>query len=88
MAKSKHSPGLLADVTARVEAKRCGYPSWFEKLPPDAQQECVAVRAAFRRGEIGSKAAVARALISAARERGWAISAEKQVCLWLVKHDD
>lgn len=84
----KAKPDLLADVASRVVKSRCGYMSWFEKLAPEAQAECLTVREAYRRGEIGSKWAVARALISAARQRGWAISAEKQVALWLAKNDD
>lgn len=86
MAKSK--PGLLADVQARIVVRRVGYASWFDKLGPEAQAECLAVREAFRRGEIGTKTHVARALIAAAKERGWQISAEKQVTFWLTKTDD
>lgn len=86
MAKSR--PGLLADVQARIVVRRAGYASWFDKLPPDSQAECLAVREAFRRGEIGTKAHVARALIAAAKERGWSISAEKQVSQWLARNDD
>lgn len=86
MAKSK--PDLLADVQARIVVRRVGYASWFDKLPAESQAECLAVREAFRRGEIGTKAHVARALIAAAKERGWQISAEKQVSQWLTKTDD
>lgn len=86
MAKGK--PDLLADVQARIVVRRAGYASWFDKLSPESQAECLAVREAFRRGEIGTKAHVARALIAAAKERGWQISAEKQVSQWLTKTDD
>lgn len=86
MAKAK--PDLLADVQARIVVRRAGYASWFDKLSPESQAECLAVREAFRRGEIGTKAHVARALIAAAKERGWQISAEKQVSQWLTKTDD
>ena len=85
MAKSK--PGLLADVQARIVVRRAGYASWFDKLSPEAQAECLAVREAFRRGEIGTKTHVARAMISAGRDRGWPMSAEKQVSIWLAKED-
>ncbi len=84
MAKSKP---LLADVAARLEVKRAGYPSWFDKLTEEAQAECLAVREAFRRGELGLKSYAARALISAAKERNWAIAAEKQVAEWLNRND-
>ena len=85
MAKSKP---LLADVAARIESKRSGYASWFDRLPIEAQEECRAVRDAFRRGELGNKTCAARALISAAQERGWAIAALKQVSEWLAKPAD
>lgn len=87
MSKKNHT-GLLSEVVANANAVRPGYQSWFEKLPPDAQVECLAVRDAFRRGEIGTKSVVARALIAAAKARGWSISAEKQVSTWLAKTDD
>jgi hypothetical protein len=83
----KNQPSFLSDVVAKAVSVRTGYLSWFEKLPADAQAECLAVRDAFRRGEIGTKAVVARAMIAAARSRGWSISAEKQVCQWLAKAD-
>jgi GNAT superfamily N-acetyltransferase len=86
MAKGK--PDLLADVQARIVVRRAGYASWFDKLPADAQAECLAVREAFRRGDIGTKSHVARALIAAAKERGWSISAEKQVGQWLARTED
>lgn len=85
MAKSK---SLLADVSAKLEARRTGYASWFDKLPDDARAECLAVRDAFRRGELGLKSHASRALIAAAKERGWPIAAEKQVSAWLAQPAD
>jgi hypothetical protein len=85
MAKPKT---LLADVAAKLQARRTGYASWFDKLPDDAKAECFVVRDAFRRGELGLKSHAARALISAAKERGWPIAAEKQVSAWLAKNED
>lgn len=78
---------FLADVISKAVVPRPGYASWFDKLPPDAQAECLAVREAFRRGEIGSRAVVARAMIAAAKARGWSISAEKQVSTWLARDE-
>ena len=85
MAKAKSD--LLADVQSRIVVRRAGYASWFDKLPPEAQAECLTVREAYRRGEIGNKTHVARALIAAGRERGWSMSAEKQVATWLAKEE-
>ena len=74
---------ILDDVNARLTIKQAGYKSWYERLPPEAQAECDNVRAAFRRGELGPRSAVARALIAAASSRGWPIAKEKQVTQWL-----
>lgn len=84
----KKPPTLLDDVATKLNHTRAGYASWFEKLPAEAQAECRAVRDAFRRGEIGPRTVIARALIAAAKERGWQIAQEKQVSVWLSKKDD
>jgi hypothetical protein len=76
---------LLSEVQEKIEHRTPGYASWFKRLPKDAQEECLAVRDAFQRGELGCKAAVARALMAAAKERGWVVAKEKQVTTWLVE---
>jgi hypothetical protein len=85
MAKSK--PTFLADVSERVALSRHRRLTWFDRLPPEAQAECVAVRDAFRRGELGDKLPVARAIIAAARERGWVVAGETQVGAWLSREN-
>lgn len=84
----KKTRTLLDDVSVNIKQTRAGYQSWFEKLPAEAQEECALVREAFRRGEIGPRTVIARALIAAAKERGWQIAQEKQVSSWLAKKDD
>jgi hypothetical protein len=81
MAKSK--PTFLAEVSEHVALNKRRPLTWFDKLSPEAQAECVAVRDAYRRGELGDKLPVARAIISAARDRGWVVAAETQVGAWL-----
>lgn len=81
MAKPK--PTFLDDVKSRIVHTSGRALTWFDRLPPDAQEECLAVREAFRRGELGLKERVARALISAAEDRGWPIAKTKRVTVWL-----
>lgn len=81
MAKAKLT--FLDDVRARIVHTTARGLTWFDRLPADAQSECLAVREAFRRGELGMKERVAKALISAAEERGWPIAKVKRVGLWL-----
>lgn len=85
MAKSR--PAFLADVSERVALSRHRRLTWFDRLTQEAQAECVAVRDAFRRGELGDKLPVARAIIAAARERGWSVAGETQVGVWLSREN-
>jgi hypothetical protein len=80
---AKRKPNFLDQVAERVALNKHIRLTWFDKLSPEAQAECVAVRDAYRRGELGDKLPVARAIISAARERGWVVAAETQVGAWL-----
>lgn len=82
MAKPKSST-FLDDVKSRIVHTSGRALTWFDKLSPDAQAECLAVREAFRRGELGLKERVARALVSAAEERGWRVAKTKRVAIWL-----
>lgn len=80
---AKNKPTLLNDVSVRVAASKYRRQTWFDRLPADAQVECAAVRDAFQRGELGDKLPVARAIIAAARERGWTVAGQTQVISWL-----
>lgn len=80
MAKAK--PSLLDDVLARAAPSRPGFKTWFQRLPPQAQAELAAVRASFDPA-VHQKRAFARAVIEAARERGWETSGEQGVIRWL-----
>jgi hypothetical protein len=75
-------PALLDVVLGKVANNRCGPRSWFNRLPPDAQEELEAVRQSFNPA-IHQKRAFALAVIEAAKERGWEIAKEKQVIEWL-----
>lgn len=83
MAKA-NPPSLADDVLGRVVNNRPGFRTWFRRLPADAQEELSAAKAAFM-PDVHQKAAFARALIAAAKQRGWEIAGEKQVIAWLVQ---
>lgn len=80
---AKGRPTFLDEVRSRIVHTSTRGLNWFDRLPADAQAECLAVREAFRRGELGLKERVAKALISAAEERGWPIAKVKRVAMWL-----
>ena len=75
-------PSLLDDVLTNVAAYSGGVPTWFDKLPPDAQAELDAVRQQFNPA-LHKKHVYARAVIAAAEKRGWPVAREKQVIKWL-----
>lgn len=72
------------EVLKSVRNTSAGSPTWFDRLPQDAQKELDKVRAAFDPA-LHQKRAYARAVIAAATKRGWPIAAEKQVIVWLEK---
>jgi len=80
-AKAKKS--LLDDVLTRAVRNTPGFAPWYERLPPEAREELEAVRAAYD-PSIHQKTTYARAIIAAARERGWDICGQQGVINWLV----
>lgn len=87
MAKAK---SLLADITASVRNHRPGFRAWFELLPDAAQQELGSVREAFHAGKMPGvqKRALARAVMEAAKDRGWKTSGIQGVLAWLDARND
>ena len=81
MAKAT-APSLLDDVLAMATKRRPGPPTWFDNLPPDAQQEMLLVRDSFDPSR-HQKRAFFRALKAAAEKRGWTIAGEKAVVDWI-----
>lgn len=79
---AKKPTSLLDDVLARAKNHKPGFATWFQRLPPDAQAELERVRKAFDHS-LHQKRAYARAIIDAARERGWQISGLQGVIAWL-----
>lgn len=61
--------------------------SWREKLPEEARAEVDAIKSRFLAGDFGrvSKRAMARAIVTAAKERGWHCT-ESGVREWLAKN--
>ena len=80
---AKKSPSLLDDVLAKAVRNTPGFAPWYERLPPEAREELEAVRAAYD-PSIHQKTTYARAIIAAARERGWEICGQQGVINWLV----
>ena len=75
---------LVDDVLERVKDSRPGFASWFDRLPPDAQQELDVTRQAFDPTKHQQRA-YARAIIDAAQRRGWDIAGIQGVVAWLKK---
>jgi hypothetical protein len=76
------TPSLLEDVLSRATNRPPGFQTWFDRLPPEAQAELTVVREAFNPA-IHQKRAYCRAVIAAAKDRGWQISGEQGVLRWL-----
>lgn len=79
---AKKQPSLLNEVLEKAVRKKPGFPTWFERLPPDAKAELEAVRAAFDPA-LHQKRAYARAIVAALTERGWPVAQEQAVIAWL-----
>lgn len=73
---------LLDDITSRISNTKPGFKNWFERLSPEARAELESVRMAFD-PKVHQKTAFARAVIAAARERGWKTGGEQAVLAWL-----
>ena len=73
---------LTDEVLANVANHRPGQRNWFDKLPPEAQHELLAVRAAFD-AAVHQKRAFYKAIKAAAEKRGWQLVGEKQLSDWL-----
>jgi len=74
--------GLVNEVLEAVANSGSRQLTWFERLPAEAQQELLRVRAGFNPAR-HQKRAFYKALKAAAERRGWTIAGEKQVTLWL-----
>lgn len=74
-------------VDMHIEFRSTGYRSWFDSLDEDAKSQLSAIKDRFRSGGYGdaSKAAVARAVASAAKEQGWKTAGIQAVIAWLGK---
>lgn len=61
--------------------------NWHSRLDAEARKELDEIKSRYRAGKYGevSKRAIARAIVSAAKERGWRICGENGVREWLTK---
>lgn len=78
---------LIDAVRERIDADpiRPGPKHWLVKLPTDAREELLHLRAQFLAGNFGRSSAmeVARRTHAIAAERGWAFPSIKEFALWL-----
>ena len=78
---------LLAVVDAAASSYRSRI-TWFDRLHDDAKSELLAARKKWRDGGYTLKRlTLARMIVEAARERGWAVCDEKRMSEWLSKND-
>jgi hypothetical protein len=80
MAKAR---SLIEDVAGDLP-RRKGFRPWYETLPADISEECVAIKAAWKEGRMGTKTGLARALSKNLRARGIEIG-QLGVIRWLEK---
>ena len=73
---------LIDDVCSRVTNARFGFKSWYTSLPDDARKELDAVKASFDHKR-HQKKAYARAIVEAAKDRGWQVGTVGAVVAWL-----
>ena len=85
----KKNTGIVSDVDSLITSQPVfrGLPTWFDRLPPSAQAELLLVKTKYNEGGYPcvSKRAIARAVISVANERGWAVSKAQGVISWLMQ---
>ena len=82
MAKAK--PRLLDDLREAMAQVRHGSKRWHEKLAAEHLAELVAIKAAWRAGELGTrKKTLARTISVKLRERGISDVGEQGVVAWL-----
>ena len=82
--KQNQSGGLLDDLRDAMAAVRHGQARWYERVAPEHLAELVAIKAAWRAGELGTrKKTLARDLSTRLRARGISDVGEQGVIAWL-----
>ena len=80
----KKSPSLLEDVREAMANVRHGSKRWYERVAAEHQAELVAIKAAWKAGELGKrKKTLARDLSIRLRARGISDVGEQGVVAWL-----
>lgn len=78
---------LLAAVDAAVNNRK-GRTTWIDRLDADARSELLAARKKWREGGYQlRRLTLARMIVAAARERGWAVCDETRMAEWLSRND-
>ena len=78
---------FLSEVEGKIVESQHGFKTWFDCLDASAKKELSSVKEKFRKGGYADKQkrAVAKAVIAAAKERGWKTSGIQGVIAWLDK---
>lgn len=76
---------FIDSVESKIVTRRPGTKTWFEKLDSKSQAELNVVKKKFQSGKYGSKQlkSLCRAIIAAAKERGWGVNGIQSVETWL-----
>lgn len=79
---------LIESVTSKVANRRTGPKNFFDRLPPEYQQELLEIRRQFQSGELAASACfVADAIIESASEQGIAVCGQQGMRAWLARND-
>ena len=84
MRTKSRNGSLLDDVRDAMAAVRHGQVRWYERVAPEHQAELVAIKAAWKAGELGKrKKTLARDLSARLRASGISDVGEQGVIAWL-----
>jgi len=74
-------------VVSRAKEKQKVGQNFFSRLAPEAQEELLAIRKRFQRGELGSASSLADIIVQAAAEQGWRVCGPQGMRVWLARRD-
>ena len=84
----KKASNIVSDIDSLITSdSQSRVKTWFDLLPQDAKEELTLVREKYLSGGYSgtSRQSIARAIISASVERGWAVSKTQGVLTWLTR---
>jgi hypothetical protein len=72
------------EVISRTGRSKPGFKTWFDRLPDDVQRELEEAKSQFNPA-IHQKRAYCKAIMEAARDRGWETAGIQGVIAWLTR---